>query len=133
MLMHALDRGIADAALRHIDDALEGEIVVGRRRDLEIGERVADFLALIEARAADDAIGNAQGDEAVLEGAHLEGGAHQDRHVVELLALALQVLDVVADGARFLIAIPMRAQGQLLALLALGAAASCRGGSHSWR
>ena len=121
MLVHALDRGIADAALGHVDDALEGEVVVGRDGDLEIGERVADFLALVEARAADHAIGKAERDEAVFEGAHLEGGAHQDRHVVERVALALQVLDVVADGARLLIAVPMAAHDDLLALRHLGA------------
>ena len=44
-----------------------------------------DLLALVEARAADDAIGQAERDEAVLEGAHLEGGAHQDRDLVERL------------------------------------------------
>src|SRR5436305_12966819 len=118
--MHALDRCVTDTTLGHIDDAFESEIIVGGRRDLEISQGIADFLALIEARTADDAIGDAQRDETVLEGAHREGGAHQYRHVIELLALALQALYVVADGAGFLIAIPMRPQDQLLAVLALG-------------
>ena len=119
-LMQTLDRAVAYTALRHVDDALECQIVVGRRRDLEIGEGVADFLALIEARTADDPIGYSQGDEAVFKGAHLEGGAHQDRHIVKLLAFALQVFYVIANGAGFLIAVPMRAQGELLAVLTLG-------------
>ncbi len=110
-----LERGIADAALRQVDDALEGEVVVGRGGDLEIGERIADFLPLIEARAADHPIGQAEGNEAVFEGAHLERGAHQDRHVGERVALALQVFDVVADGARFLVAVPVAAHHDLLA------------------
>jgi hypothetical protein len=51
--------------------------------EAEIGEGVADFLPLVEARAADDAIGQAERDEAVLEFAHLERGADQDRDLVE--------------------------------------------------
>ena len=66
-----LQRLVAEAALRDVDDALEGEVVVGRDGDAEVGHRVADLLALVEARAADDAVGQADGQEAVLEGAHL--------------------------------------------------------------
>ena len=73
-----LERGVAEAALGHVDDALEGE-VVGRAGDAaQIGEGVADLGALVEARAADDAIGQAELDEAVLELAHLGRDAHQD-------------------------------------------------------
>ena len=57
----------------------------------QIGERVADLRALVEARAADDAIGQAERDEAVLELAHLERGAHQDGDLVERMAVALQL------------------------------------------
>jgi hypothetical protein len=52
--------------------------------------RVADLLALVEARAADHPVGQAERDEAVLEGAHLEGGAHQDGDAVQGGAVALQ-------------------------------------------
>ncbi len=51
VVVQHLQRGVAEAALGHIDDALEGQIV-GRLRDhAQIGERVADFGALVEARA----------------------------------------------------------------------------------
>ncbi len=83
VVVQELHGGVAEAALGHIDDALEGEIV-GRRIDhAQIGERVADFGALVEARAADHAIGQAERDEAVFELAHLERGAHQDGDLVE--------------------------------------------------
>ena len=82
-VVDALDRRVAEAALRHVDDALEFQVVGGIVRDLQIGDRVLDLLALVEARAADDAIGQAQRDEAVLEHAHLERGAHQDRDLVQ--------------------------------------------------
>ena len=72
----------------------------------KIGQGVADFLALVEARAADDPVVQAERDETVLELAHLEGRAHQDRHVVELVALALRAFDLVADVARLLLGVP---------------------------
>ena len=73
----------------------------------KIGQGVADFQALVEARAADDAVVEAERDEAVFEFAHLEGGAHQDRHVVELVASARWSCSIVlADGAGFLLGIP---------------------------
>ena len=99
-------------ALGRVDDALEGE-VVGRLRDhAQIGQRVADLHALVEARPADDAVGQAELDEALLEFAHLERGAHQKRDLVERMVLslvaggALQLLDLLADGARFFLRVP---------------------------
>jgi hypothetical protein len=49
--------------------------------EAEIGHRIADFEALVEARAADDAVVEAERDEPVFELAHLEGGAHEDGDV----------------------------------------------------
>ena len=51
---------IADAALGGVDDALEGEAVGLVGDDAQIGERVADFEPLVKARAADDAIVEAE-------------------------------------------------------------------------
>ena len=121
VLVHALDRRVADAALRRVDDALEGEVVVGRCRDLQIGECIPDFLPLVEARTADDAIRQAEGDEPVFEGSHLERCPHQDGDVVEPVPGALQAFDVVADGARFLVAVPMAAHHDLETLHRVGA------------
>ena len=79
------DRLVAEAALGGVDDPLEGE-VVGRLGDqAEVGERVADLGALVEAEAADDPVGEADGDEALLELAGLELGADEDRDIVERL------------------------------------------------
>ena len=121
VIVQKLHGGVAKPALGHIDDALEGEIV-GRRIDqAQIGERIADFGALVEARAADHAIGQAERDEAVFELAHLERGAHQDRDLVERMAVALQLLDLLADGARFLFRIPRAGHRHLLAVDIVGA------------
>ena len=116
-----LQRLVADAALRHVDDALEGEAVVGRDRDAEVGHGVADLLALVEARAADDAVGQADGQEAVLEGAHLVRGADEDGDAVgadrvEAAGAAGERLDLLADPARLLLAVPVADQPDLLAL-----------------
>ena len=121
VVVQHLHGGVAEAALRHVDDALEGE-VVGRRVDhAQIGQRVADFGALVESGAADHAIGQAERDKTVFEFAHLERGPHQDRDVVELVAVALQLLDFLADGAGFLLGIPGAGDGDLLAVDVLGA------------
>ena len=112
--------GVADAAARLVDDALEGEVVGGLMDQAQIGERVADLLALVEAQAAQHAIGQAQLDEALLEFAGLEAGAHQDRDLAQRRAAALQGLDLLADLARLLLAVPDAADADLVADLAVG-------------
>ena len=107
-VVERLHRRLADAAAGHVDDPLEGE-VVGRLHDAaEIGERVADLLPLVESRAADDAIVEAERHEPVLERAHLERGAHQDRDLVQEMPLVLELLDLLADGAGLLLRVPRR-------------------------
>ena len=126
MIVQHLHGGVAEAALRHIDDALEGKIV-GRRIDhAQIGQRIADFGALVKTRPADHAIGQAQRDEPVFELAHLERGAHQDRNLVERMGfafktLALQLLDLLADGAGFFFGIPRAGDADFFAELVVGA------------
>ena len=68
----AVDRGVAYAPFRDVDDALELQVVRGIVDDFEIGDRVLDFSALVEPRTADDAVGHTKRNEAVLESAHLE-------------------------------------------------------------
>ncbi len=106
VIVKLLQRRIAEAALGRVDDALEGEVVGSLRHAAQIGERVANLEPLVEARAANDPVGQADGDEAVLELAHLERGAHEDRGLVQLVALPLQLLQLLADGARLLFRIP---------------------------
>ena len=103
-----------------VDDPLEGE-VVGRLGDqAEVGERIADLGALVEAEAADDLVGEADGDEALLELAGLELGADEDRGIVERAAAALVRLDLLADAARFLGAVPHADDLDPVALVDLG-------------
>ena len=121
VVVQELHGGIAQAALGHVDDAFEGEIIGGGMHDAQIGERVTDFGALVKARSTDHAVRQPKGDEAVLELAHLERGAHQDGDLVELVAVALQRLDLLADRARFLLGIPGARHRDLFARILVGA------------
>ena len=112
-MVERLHSDIADAAPRQVDDTLEGEVVVGLEDDPEISDGVTDFAALIETRATDDPIGQAQGDEPFLEFAELEPGPHEDGDLAQRVALALQGLDLFTGHAGFLFAVPDPAQHHL--------------------
>ncbi len=119
-LVQRLQRGVAQAPAWRIDDALELQIVRRVQRHFKIGRRVADFLALVEARAADHAVVEAERDKAVLEGAHLEGRAHENGELVERMTVALQLLDVLADDAGLFLVVPAALDHDLLAFVAFG-------------
>ena len=51
-------RGVTDAPSGHIDDATQGDVVTRVGDRAEIRQRVLDLLAVIEAGAADDAVGD---------------------------------------------------------------------------
>src|SRR3546814_2757085 len=71
-----------------------------RLDEAEIGEGIADFGALVEAEAADDAVRHADRDEAILELAGLELCADEDGGAVERYTLALKVFEFLADVSR---------------------------------
>ncbi len=119
--MQRLQARFAETPPRRVEDALEFEVVGRIERHLEIGGGVSDLLALIEARAPDHAIGEPKGDETIFEGAHLERGADQDRDLAQAMALALQLLDILADDAGFLLVVPAAFDRDLLAERAIGA------------
>ena len=117
--MQAAQAGGTQAALGNVDDALEGEVVVGLDDDPQVGDGVADLLALVEAGAADDPVGDADGDQALFELAGLEAGADQHRHPAQRVVVAAQRLDLLADDPRLVLAVPDAAHLHLLAF-ALG-------------
>ena len=78
-----LQRRLAEAALGHVDDPLEREVVVRLMHHAQIGDGVADLGALVEPRAADHPVRQPEVDEPLLERAGLEAGAHQHRDVAE--------------------------------------------------
>ncbi|MNE83788.1 hypothetical protein D3C80_1806350 [compost metagenome] len=71
-VQNLLDRGVADAALGDVDDALEGQVVVLGLDQPQVSVGVADFRPLEEARPADDDIGDGQHQEALFERPHLK-------------------------------------------------------------
>ena len=77
---------LADAARRHVDDAPQADIVVRVDDQAHVGERVLDFLALVEPHAADDLVGEPLAHQRVFNRARLRVGAveHRDHrlHVV---------------------------------------------------
>ena len=81
---------------------------------------VAHFGALEEARAAHHRIGDLQHDEALFEGAHLEGGADQHGGVAIPPSVPAPVFDVVGDQAGFGLSVPHAAHAHLLAAVGLG-------------
>ena len=110
----------ADATPGRVDDALEGKVVGRLVDEPQIGHRIPNFLALVEARAADHAIRQGERDKALLELAGLEAGAHQDRDAAQCVALAVQRLDLVTGPARLLLGVPEAAHGNLVALAGAG-------------
>ena len=121
MVVQKLDGGIAQPALGHVDDPLEGEIVSRLVDKPQIGQSVANFHALVETRAPNDAIVEAERDETVFEFAHLERRAHQDRDLVERMTFALHLFDVVANAARLFFRIPGTGDLDFFARLLIGA------------
>jgi hypothetical protein len=120
-----LDRLVAEAPFGRVDDPLEGQIVVGGDGEPEVGHRVPDLEPFVKARPADHPVGQADGQEPVLEGTHLVAGPHKDRHAVQpeggvAAGAALHRLDVVADPARLFLAVPVADEADLCAVLAVG-------------
>ena len=111
---------VAEAALGLVDDPLEGEVVGGLSDQAQVGDGVADLGALVEAEAADDLVGQADRDEALLELAGLELGADEDRDVVERAARAHVRFGFLADPARFLGPVPDADDADLLAVAGVG-------------
>ena len=120
IFVHDLKGRIAKAATRRVEDAFEGQIIRRLCHDAQIGQRIADFGALIKARSANHPIGKAQSDETFFEFAHLERGAHEDRHFIEALATTLQLLDLLANAARLFFRIPHTRDDGLFTILAIG-------------
>src|SRR6202042_3142488 len=105
IVMQDRKRRFAKASFGLVIDTLEGEVVVGLGDAAKIGQRVAYFRPLVESWAADDLVRQPQGDEPLLEFAHLKRSAHEDGDIVEGNAFVLGRFDLLADEPRFLLAI----------------------------
>ena len=111
---------VAKAALGGVDDLLEREVVCGRDDEPQIGDRIANLGALVEAEAADDLIGETDRDKALLELAGLELSANEDRNRVEVPPRASCDSISSADSARLLGPVPYPDDADLLAVTSVG-------------
>src|SRR3546814_15245250 len=102
-------------------DVCSSDLVVGGLVDeAQIGQRVTDFGAFVEAATADDAIGQADLDEAVFELAGLVLVADEDGHFVPRSAAAFDRFDLLAHAPRFLRPVPHAHGADLLAPVHVG-------------
>jgi hypothetical protein len=118
-LCRIADGGVAEAALGRVDDALEGEIVGLARRRAQIGHGIADFEALVEARAADDAIRRPRCDEAVLESrasGRRRAPGSRSRSACGRCAAGCSISSPISAGFLFL-TVPGAGDGDLLVVL----------------
>ena len=118
-----LHRLVTQTTLGRIDDAFERQIVFGRHGQPEIGHRIPDLQPLVKAWAADDAVGQADGQKAIFKSAHLVAGPHEDRHIIKAHwrhapRAALHRFNLFTDPTGFFLAIPMANQADLFAILA---------------
>ena len=89
----------ADAALGDVEDTAGGDRVVGVGDDLQVGQRVLDFAALVEAGAADDAIRDTLAHEEFFERAGLGVRPVEDRDVAPVGAGLGQAINLADDEA----------------------------------
>jgi len=74
-LLNGVHHAFPDAPGGRVDDPPQTDIVVRIEEQLQVGEGVLDLLALVEADAADDAVGEVLPAEGILEDARLGVGA----------------------------------------------------------
>ena len=114
------ERLLADAAARHVDDPLERKRI--RRVDdvAQIRDDVFDLGARVETDAADNAVGDALGEQRFFEDARLRVGAVENDEIAVRRAFAHEIFDLLDDVTRF---VALRRGGidcDRLALVALG-------------
>ena len=96
---HRLGLG-TDTALGLVQDAAHVHVVIGVAQGAQVGERILDFLTLVEASATDHAVGQAGTHEHVLEGSGLRVGAVEDGDIARLHAvLVRQAINFAGDEA----------------------------------
>ena len=77
-----LDSSVADAALRHVDAALRGDIVCRIHNQVQICHHVTNLGAIEEARASYEAIRHTRTQQHIFEHTALRVRAIEDRHLV---------------------------------------------------
>ena len=119
--LHALDRPVADAALGGVQDPPQRDLVGRVDQHPQVGERVADLAALVEAHAADDLVGHADPDEHFLEHPGLGVGAVEHRDVGGThVVLVGELVDLLGDEPRLVVLVVGDVADDPLAVAGLG-------------
>ena len=79
-LLERLHDALADAARRHVDDPPQADVVVRIDDEPHVGQRVLDFLALVEPDAADDLVGEPFAHQRVFNRPRLRVGPIEHGH-----------------------------------------------------
>ena len=114
---------VAKPAFGGVHDPLKGQIIFRADHEAEIGHGITNFQPLVKARATDDAIGQANGEETILKGAHLMAGAHENGDFLganrtQSARANAKRLDLLTDPTGLLLAIPVADQTHRRAVLA---------------
>src|SRR6185369_10694770 len=117
--LQGVHHAFADAARRHVDHAPQAHIVVGIDDQLQVGERVLDLLALVEADAADDLVRDVFPHQLIFYRARLGVGPVEDRHY-RVDVVGAKALDRLGDEVRLLELVAAAVVDDLLAALAIG-------------
>ena len=118
-LLQSNQRGPSDTATRRLHGAQEGRIVGGVHDEAEVGQGVLDLLALVEADAAHDDVGDARAPQGVLQHARLGVGPVEDRHLAPPQPRAPHGQDALGHEVGLLVLVPGAIEGGALALLVL--------------
>ena len=78
--------GLADAAVRRVEDAEQRDVGIGRGEQLGVGEHVAHFAAVVETLRADHAVGDLALAQGEFEFAALAVGAEEHGEILPLAA-----------------------------------------------
>ena len=111
---------VADAALGGVEDAAQVDGVGRVGDDAQVGERVLDLAPLVEARAADDLVGQADPHEHLLDGTALRVGAVEHGDVARLDAVLGEGVDLLGDEGRLVVLVVADVAGDHRAVAGVG-------------
>ncbi len=104
--VHLFQGLCAKPAFGLVVDPFERQVILRLRNQPQIGQRIADLCAFVETEPPNDAVIDADLDEAVFEFAGLILRAHQNGDLAQRCAFTLQPLDRLAHAARFFGCVP---------------------------
>ena len=96
---------VADTARGDVDDAQQARLIETVLDQTQVGDEVFDLAALIEAHAADQAVGNAMSHERVLDRARLRVRAVEHGELAERTPGYRESFDLAGDELALLIVV----------------------------